>query len=244
MHLPTLAQKLFHLAVELAAQVGFGGERFQHGNPNRERLRRITQSVAGKTLCDEPADSDGKGYAYNAAPNSDNNSAVMHTPSAQSLTTIEISKEDIKFSAAHFTIFSATERERLHGHNYAVHLAVTAPVGDDGICFSYRDIKTRLRQLCETLDEYTLVPQFSPHLRIDDDGEFFNVWFNGEKIPLRKSDTLLLPIRNSTVEEFARYLRDQFIGDGSFLTERGICSAVIKVSSGPGQSGSAKWHND
>ena len=29
------------------------------------------------------------------------------------LTTIEISKEDLKFSAAHFTIFSATERERL-----------------------------------------------------------------------------------------------------------------------------------
>jgi 6-pyruvoyltetrahydropterin/6-carboxytetrahydropterin synthase len=159
----------------------------------------------------------------------------------QNLTTIEISKEDIKFSAAHFTIFNANERERLHGHNYAVQLAVTALVGDDGICFSYRDIKTRLPQLCEELDEYTLIPQFSPHLRIDDDGEFFNVWFNAEKIPLRKSDTLLLPIRNSTVEEFARYLRDRFVGDGKFLIERGICVAVMKVSSGPGQSGSASW---
>ena len=28
-------------------------------------------------------------------------------------TCIEISKEDLKFSAAHFTIFSATDRERL-----------------------------------------------------------------------------------------------------------------------------------
>ncbi len=159
----------------------------------------------------------------------------------QNLTTIEITKEDIKFSVAHFTIFSATERERLHGHNYAVHLAVTAPVGDDGICFSYKEIKTRLRDLCEQLDEYTLLPGLSPHLRIDEDAEFFVAWFNGEKIPLRKSDTLLLPIRNSTVEEFARYMRDQFVGDERFIRERGICELTVKVSSGPGQSGSSRW---
>lgn len=157
------------------------------------------------------------------------------------LTTIEISKEDIKFSAAHFTIFNATERERLHGHNYAVYLAVTAPVGDDGICFSYKDVKSRLRELCQSLDEYTLLPQYSPYLRIEVDAEFYMAWFNDEKIPLRKSDTLLLPIRNSTVEEFARYLRDQFIGDESFVKQRGICAVVLKVSSGPGQSGSSAW---
>jgi 6-pyruvoyltetrahydropterin/6-carboxytetrahydropterin synthase len=157
------------------------------------------------------------------------------------LTTIEISKEDIKFSAAHFTIFSATERERLHGHNYAVRLAVTAPVGDDGICFSYKDIKTRLRELCEELDEYTLLPTQSPHLRIEEDDTFYVVHFNGEKIPLLKSDTLLLPLRNSTVEEFARYLRDRFVGDASFILARGIVEVVMRVSSGPGQSGSSGW---
>ncbi|MDB6062743.1 MAG: 6-pyruvoyl tetrahydropterin synthase [Verrucomicrobiaceae bacterium] len=162
----------------------------------------------------------------------------------QNLTTIEISKEDIKFSAAHFTIFNATERERLHGHNYAVHLAVTAPVGDDGICFSYKDIKTRLRELCATLDEYTLLPQLSPHLRIEESADIYLVYFNGEKIPLLKSDTLLLPIRNSTVEELARYLRDCFVGDTQFVCTRGICDVVLKVSSGPGQSGSSRWVAD
>ena len=161
----------------------------------------------------------------------------------ENLTTIEISKEDIKFSAAHFTLFSATERERLHGHNYAVRLAVTAPVGDDGLCFSYKDIKTRLREQCEALDEYTLIPTLSPHLRIEEDGEFYSVWFNREKIPLRKSDTLLLPIRNSTVEEFARYLRDGFVGDGGFVRARSICEVVVRVSSGPGQSASSTWQS-
>lgn len=164
-------------------------------------------------------------------------------PAVTDLTTIEISKEDIKFSAAHFTIFSATERERLHGHNFGVRLAVTAPVGDDGICFSYKDIKTRLRDLCATLDEYTLVPTQSPHLRIDEDGLFYVVHFNGEKIPLLKSDTLLLPVRNSTVEEYARYLLGLFIGDGSFVRTRNILAVELKVSSGPGQSGSSRWQS-
>lgn len=157
------------------------------------------------------------------------------------LTTIEISKEDIKFSAAHFTIFNATERERLHGHNFAVQLAVTAPVGDDGICFSYKDIKTRLRQLVDSLDEYTHIPMLSPHLRIAEEGELHIVHFNGERIPLLKSDTLLLPMRNTTVEEYARYLLGRFVDDGDFLAQRDIRAAVVKVSSGPGQNGSSHW---
>jgi 6-pyruvoyltetrahydropterin/6-carboxytetrahydropterin synthase len=156
-------------------------------------------------------------------------------------TTIEITKEDIKFSAAHFTIFSATQRERLHGHNFSVQLAVTAPVGDDGICFSYKDIKTRLRQLVDDLDEYTHIPVLSPYLQVGEEGLFYVVQFNGEKIPLLKSDTLLLPMRNSTVEEYARYLLGRFVDDGTFLTQRKIRSAVMKVSSGPGQSGSSSW---
>ena len=157
------------------------------------------------------------------------------------VTTIEINKEDIKFSAAHFTIFSATERERLHGHNFAVTLAVTSPVGADGICFSYKDIKSRLRELCDSLDEYMILPTQSPHLRIEEDATFYFAIFNGERIPFLKSETLLLPIRNTTVEEFARHVLTLFIGDGSFVRERNILAVEVKISSGPGQRGSRAW---
>lgn len=161
--------------------------------------------------------------------------------SVTDLTTIEISKEDIKFSAAHFTIFSANERERLHGHNFAVQLAVTAPVGADGICFSYKEIKDRLRALCNSLDEYMLLPAQSPHLRIEEDGNFYLALFNGERLPFLKAETLLLPIRNTTVEELARHVLDLFIGDGSFVRDRHINAVELKVSSGPGQCGVRRW---
>ena len=44
------------------------------------------------------------------------------------LTTIEIAKQYLHFSAAHFTIFNATERERLHGHNFRIAVAITGEV--------------------------------------------------------------------------------------------------------------------
>ncbi|MGJ8686540.1 MAG: 6-pyruvoyl trahydropterin synthase family protein, partial [Spongiibacteraceae bacterium] len=88
-------------------------------------------------------------------------------------TCIEISKEDLKFSAAHFTIFSATERERLHGHNFKVSLLLTADVGENGMCFSYVEIKKRLRKLCARIDEYTILPAHSPYMTIAERGQYY-----------------------------------------------------------------------
>lgn len=157
------------------------------------------------------------------------------------LTTIEISKEDLKFSAAHFTIFSATERERLHGHNFKVSLDITAEVGPNGLCFSYVEIKQRLRALVATYDEYLILPADSPYLQIDEDGDNYRVSFNGEEMCFLVADTLLLPIRNTTVEEFARLLLERLLEDSAFIDGNGIQKLVMKVSSGPGQSGSATW---
>jgi 6-pyruvoyltetrahydropterin/6-carboxytetrahydropterin synthase len=164
--------------------------------------------------------------------------------SVKAYTSIEISKEDLKFSGAHFTIFSATDRERLHGHNFKVSLVLTADVGDNGMCFSYVEIKSRLRKLCSRLDEYTLLPAESPYMRVVERGEFYIAEFNGEEIPFLKTDTLVLPVRNTTVEEFARYLLELLLTDAPFIEGNEIAELVMKVSSGPGQWGSASWTRD
>lgn len=163
----------------------------------------------------------------------------MNTPAR--LTTIEISKEDIKFSAAHFTIFSASERERLHGHNYFVAIAFTAPVGPDGMCFSYKEIKSRLRSLCEVLDEYMLLPAHSPWIDIHEEGPAYVVTFNDETMHFLKQDTLILPVTNITLEELSRHLLEQLLADQSFVHDSGLCAVTIKVSSGAGQWGSTTW---
>lgn len=164
--------------------------------------------------------------------------------SVKAYTSIEISKEDLKFSGAHFTIFSATDRERLHGHNFKVSLLLTADVGDNGMCFSYVEIKSRLRKLCGSLDEYTLLPAQSPYMRVIERDDLYIAQFNGEEIPFLKTDTLVLPVRNTTVEEFARYLLELLLTDAPFIEGNEIAELVMKVSSGPGQWGSASWTRD
>lgn len=154
------------------------------------------------------------------------------------LTTLHIDKEAHKFSAAHYTIFSATERERLHGHNYSVSARIVAPMGDNGFAADYNVYKRRIAALCEGLDEYLVLAGNSPYQTIDDAGDNYRVSFNGEDMQFLKSDTLVLPISNATVEEFSYYLLQQLLdaSAGDALEE-----LEVSVASGPGQRASALW---
>ncbi|WOJ96404.1 6-carboxytetrahydropterin synthase [Congregibacter brevis] len=154
------------------------------------------------------------------------------------LATLYIDKESHKFSAAHYTIFSATERERLHGHNYSVSAMIAAPMGDNGFAADYNVYKRRIKALCDELDEYMVLPKHSPHQSVVEDGENYRVVFNGEELQFLRSDTLLLPIVNATVEEFAHYLLGRMLEEsaGELIAELQVC-----VASGPGQKGCASW---
>ena len=156
----------------------------------------------------------------------------------EELTTLYIDKENHKFSAAHFTIFSATERERLHGHNYSVSAKIVAPMGDNGFSADYNVYKERLARLCDGLDEYTLLAGNSPHQEITESCACYRVTHGGQEMLFLQSDTLILPIRNATVEEFSRYLLQLLLkaSTGDDLREIELC-----VASGPGQKGCASW---
>jgi 6-pyruvoyltetrahydropterin/6-carboxytetrahydropterin synthase len=158
----------------------------------------------------------------------------------EQLTTLYIDKESHKFSAAHYTIFSATERERLHGHNYSVSAKIVAPMGANGFSADYNVYKARLARLCTALDEYMLLAGESPYQQITASGACYRVMHADQEMLFLQSDTLVLPIRNATVEEFSRYLLQQLLADsaGDDLREIELC-----VSSGPGQKGCASWRS-
>jgi 6-pyruvoyltetrahydropterin/6-carboxytetrahydropterin synthase len=156
----------------------------------------------------------------------------------EQLTTLYIDKESHKFSAAHYTIFSATERERLHGHNYSVSVKIVAPMGGNGFSADYNVYKTRIAALCDALDEYTLLAGDSPYQDITAQNDCYRVKFAGQVMLFLRSDTLVLPIRNATVEEFSQYLLQRLLADSTAddLREIELC-----VASGPGQKGCANW---
>ena len=154
------------------------------------------------------------------------------------LATLYIDKESHKFSIAHYTIFSATDRERLHGHNYSVSAMIAAPMGDNGFAADYNVYKRRLKTLCDELDEFMVLAAQNPHQTVTENDTNYLVSFNGEEMQFLISDTLLLPIRNATVEEFSHYLLKRLLelSEGEVLAEVQLC-----VASGPGQKACARW---
>ena len=157
------------------------------------------------------------------------------------LTTISIEKQYLHFSVAHFTIFSETERERLHGHNFRIAVSITGEVDNNGLCFDYAIYKKILQELCQKYDEYTLIAKCSPHLQIQEEGDYYLITHNNITQPLLRTDTLLLPIRNVTIEELSQYLLNEVLGDFKLVDELKIISFEMRVSSGPDQWGISRW---
>ncbi len=157
------------------------------------------------------------------------------------LTTIELFKENMKFSAGHFTIFNATERERVHGHNFTVQASIIAVLLDNGMTFDYAVYKEHIRKICRSLNEYVILPEFSPYMRLEEEGDYIYGHFNGEKIPFLTSGVRGLPIRNSTVEELSRWLLGVLLDDEQSISDNQIKAVTVKVFSAPGQGASAQW---
>jgi 6-pyruvoyltetrahydropterin/6-carboxytetrahydropterin synthase len=157
------------------------------------------------------------------------------------LTTIELTKSYLEFSAGHFTMFSATHREKLHGHNFNVHAEFITEIQDHGISFDYMIYKKKLQALCQQLNGYFLLAGNSPHLRIEEQAEVYIGHFNGEKLYFPKSDVVILPLPNITIEELAAWFLQQLVTEKQDLDQYRIHKIKIKIYSAPGQCALAKW---
>ena len=162
---------------------------------------------------------------------------------APRISTIEISKEYLHFNAAHFTLFSATEREDLHGHTFYVEAVVDSVVGDSGLAFDYRAFKSALLVLCDELDEKVLLPERSPFLGLENSDGYLIATFAGERIPFLPRDVRTVPLRNITVEELAPWFLDR-LREEPRIAALDLERLVVRVSSGPGQWASAEWKRE
>ena len=111
--------------------------------------------MPGLRVSSASAESGGYAVAYESA--SFLTKGILVTLS----TTLILKKRRTNFHL-HYTIFSATERERLHGHNYFVSARIVAKMGNNGFSADYNVYKRRIKALCDKYDEYMLLPEFSP----------------------------------------------------------------------------------
>ncbi|MFY9658753.1 MAG: 6-carboxytetrahydropterin synthase [Methylocystis sp.] len=156
-------------------------------------------------------------------------------------TTIELAKENFKFSSGHFTIFSAEDRENFHGHNFTAAVELDIMVSADGMSVDYGMAKCEIERLCSSLDEYFLLPERSPYLKVVRANGKVIAQFGDETLVFLERDVRILPLANVTVEELAKYFCHEL--HSIFCAQAGlpIVRIKVKIGSGPGQSGSREW---
>ena len=149
---------------------------------------------------------------------------------------IQVAKENLKFSAAHFIAYPGF-REPLHGHNYQIGVRVEGRLAATGYVLDFGLIKRLTREIADRLDERTIIPALSDCLRIERDGRQIRMRYENDSFSLPESDVVILPIMHSSAEELARYIWDELY---KALAGRGALAEVIaieiSVAEGPGQS--------
>lgn len=157
------------------------------------------------------------------------------------LAIVEIHKEELKFSAGHFMLFSATERETLHGHDYQISAAFHTQITQNGMSFDCRAYKQKLLSLCEILDYRVILPSESAFLKLEETDDSWLAHLANETLSFYKKDVVVLPICNATLEELSNWFLQQLLCNPIELTHDSIFSITIKAFNGRGESGASTW---
>jgi len=119
---------------------------------------------------------------------------------------ISIAREQYKFSCAHMTVFADGTKERLHGHNYTIAVAIEVDSVELAAMIPFAPIKTALGELCAAWREHVLLAAKNPYFKIIRDDTELELTLCGERYVMPRGDALLLPIDNISVEALAAHV--------------------------------------
>jgi 6-pyruvoyltetrahydropterin/6-carboxytetrahydropterin synthase len=134
-------------------------------------------------------------------------SSTMNTNRVQS--TLHLSKQNFKFSSAHFLIFDENSAEMLHGHNYQVRVDVSFVVQeaapDLGYAVDFNVLKKGIKEQCDLWDEHILLPEKHSDLKrqISSNGKNYEIYFRDRFYSFPMNETIWLPINNTSVENLS-----------------------------------------
>jgi 6-pyruvoyltetrahydropterin/6-carboxytetrahydropterin synthase len=157
--------------------------------------------------------------------------------------TIRIARAEHKFSCAHMTVFADGSKERLHGHNYTVAVALEVERVDVAAMIPFAPIKAAIAELCAAWKERVLLAAHNPWFEVMGDGgsalgDELEFRLCGARYVMPLGDALLLPIDNVSVEALAAHaaalLRDRLVALG--LLHALALEVVIEESPGQGAS--------
>ncbi len=123
-------------------------------------------------------------------------------------TVLNISKENFKFSSAHFLIFDAHRAEMLHGHNYQVRVVIVpndqSQTDEKGYFIDFSEIKKHVKDLCDQWDEHILLPQLNSEMKCVKNKNNDDITFRDRFYAFPSNEVIWLQTKNTSVEELSR----------------------------------------
>lgn len=139
------------------------------------------------------------------------------------------------FSSAHFVV-GEKFIETLHGHNYKILINIYGNQDEENMILNFYDIKKVLKPIVDKLDHKILIPKYNKQLEITVSGEqvIVKVPKYDKEYEFPKSDVIMLPISNTTVEEISRYLAEKLMWNKEIKKEN-IDQVTVTVFEYEGQ---------
>ena len=153
---------------------------------------------------------------------------------------IQVARAEHKFSCAHMTVFPDGRKERLHGHNYTVSVALDLAAISFAEVIDFGAIKREVAALCAQWRERTLIAEHNPHASLRRaDGELELV-LCGKRYVMPEEDALVLPIDNTTVEALSALWAEQLASQLAGVLAGSVAIGLeVRIEESPGQGASA-----
>lgn len=119
---------------------------------------------------------------------------------------VELQKEQLVFSSAHFITFAKDICECLHGHNYGLKATVEGPLDENQYVVDFIAFRDNLDKIIKRLDHHMLLPTSHPLIHVAEEGKEITATFGEKRWVFPSEDCILLPIANTTAEKIAWWI--------------------------------------
>lgn len=119
---------------------------------------------------------------------------------------VQVTKDYLVFSAAHFITFAGDQCERLHGHNYRVAVEAAGPLDENYYVFDFIALRDYTRSITDRLDHRVLLPTHSDRIKVAVEAGQVIARYGSLTWTFPEGDCVLLPVPNTTAELLARWI--------------------------------------
>jgi 6-pyruvoyltetrahydropterin/6-carboxytetrahydropterin synthase len=155
---------------------------------------------------------------------------------------IFVGKDVHKFSCAHMTVFPDGSKERLHGHNFQVEVAIELKTIAFHEILDFAIVKKAIQAQCDSWTERLLLAGQNPHYKeLRNDEHELEFLLCGKRYVVPRPEVLILNVDNIVVETLSAVFAEQLVARlGENLRPEVVSTLEVTISESSRQGSTAR----